>query len=141
MGERRGDQAAQEPAPPVVGLADAVIPPAAVYQDLQAARAQVEEFRRQCEELQAKLDLKSKQVEDELRRKTHIKDLVIRMNAHVGALERESQKARYEAEVSQSKAQRLYEDAVRAESRLQDALLQLEAKDRALKSLQARLRD
>ena len=65
-------------------------PPAAVYRQLDAAREELARLEPALNELRGQLDLRSERLAEEMRRRAQLKDLVLKMTAHVRALERES---------------------------------------------------
>ena len=130
------DQAGSGPL--VTDLVDGILPPSSVHKELQAARAEAARLKERLEELAAGLEAKSVQLEAELRRRSRLKDLVIKLHLQVGALEREAQEARHGAEDSVDKSRRYYEAAQQAQARLQEVLGQFEAEQQRTRQAHVR---
>ncbi|MFA6003789.1 MAG: hypothetical protein WC881_06950, partial [Elusimicrobiota bacterium] len=111
-------------------ISDTVVPPAGFYQELRGAKAEVVSLRKQMEIMHEKLERKSLQLEEELRRRNRIKDLVVNLNAHITALEREAQDSKQSAQESLAKSRHCYDMAQQAEARLAEALKALEEEKR-----------
>ncbi len=153
-------------APVTPGLTENIIPPAAVYRQLDAAREELARLEPALNELRGQLDLRSERLAEEMRRRAQLKDLVLKMTAHVRALERESaaQGLKHREETSRAavlkdklaeaerEAARLaaqFEEEKRRvhkttaelrglQGRVDDLQLALDAKTHALKALQTR---
>jgi chromosome segregation ATPase len=130
------DQAGSGPL--VTDLSDGIIPPSSVHKELQAARVEAARLKGRVEDLAASLEAKSLQLEAELRRRSRLKDLVIKLHLQIGALEREAQEARHGAEESVDKSRRYFEAAQQAQARLQEVLQQLETEQQRTRQAHVR---
>jgi hypothetical protein len=119
-------------------LAEGILPPSGMQKELKAAAAEAASLKARIEELSAKLEAKSRELETELRRRSRLKDLVIKLHLQVGTLEREAQEARREGQDGVDKSRRYYEAAQQAQSRLQEVLQQLETEQQRAKQAQVR---
>jgi hypothetical protein len=129
-------EAACGPAPQE--LVDGILPPSQVKKELQTVSAEAAVLRARVAELSCGLEAKSRELEAELRRRSRLKDLVIKLHLQVGALEREAQEARREGQESVDKSRRYYEAAQQAQARLQEVLQQLELEQQRAKQAHAR---
>lgn len=153
--------------PALENLSESVIPKAETIQELHSTREKLGSLENTLAELRRRHELRSRQLEEELRRRDRLKDVIIRLNMSLRRLERdgeesvrklaardadtgslaeqlrESQEQRQKledalsSEKEQSLQARLKSDELQA--RLENMLLRFESKENALRAMQARL--
>ncbi|MBI5241898.1 MAG: hypothetical protein HY926_15605 [Elusimicrobia bacterium] len=124
--------------PMVTELTDGIVPPSRVHKELQEARAEAARLKERTESLAASLESKSLQLEAELRRRSRLKDLVIKLHLQVGLLEREAEEARRGAAESADKSRRCLEAARGAQARLEDVVSRLEVEQQRTRQAHVR---
>ncbi|MCX5793977.1 MAG: hypothetical protein NTY77_00590 [Elusimicrobia bacterium] len=138
LDEMRAGKDEASPGPVVIDLVDGIIPPSKVHKELQAALADAASLRRRVEEMTSGLEAKSRELEAELRRRGRLKDLAIKLHLQVDALEREAEEARHGAQECGDESRRSAEAAQQAQTRLQEALQELEAERQRTRQAQVR---
>ncbi|MBI5882500.1 MAG: hypothetical protein HZB91_05285 [Elusimicrobia bacterium] len=79
-----------KPSADSAGVTDQVIPPARVFQDLKTAREKLAELLPHVEDLRHRLETADKRLDEELRRREKLKDVIVKLNFEVRRLETEA---------------------------------------------------